>query len=365
MELRPADLGLQRNLALIHQRAQHYLATNHAGGMHRSRARFAQNIAGAGGAPGRGSTTAGKQKPLGPLGRLWARMAGMDAETAKAALAGSNQMTNGFVGGFVGGSLGFIMPGFMITLVNASGAGDPPAALGLLFMTMGLAFSSIGVFIPGNLLKRWHQTAITPGEIEGLLADTDVSDTLERSYLMLLREALNQSNLSPEAENDLRAAIRSLGQTIDRIPPLSAGIRVDADELRSEARVAEAEARAESDPVIAASKARRAEALERSARAAEQSALLLRRSAALRDELAAQTEALRLGLAAFYSGAGDITDLSHLSESVRSVAAEASSVADARAELESATLPTPTGLRAGVADGTAAAQPQRVGGGLT
>ncbi|HVK03014.1 MAG TPA: hypothetical protein VM490_06040 [Armatimonadaceae bacterium] len=364
MELRPADLGMERNVALIFQRAQAY--ANAQSGRRAHRVGFAHGIAAGGGAGA--AAMAGGGKPLGTLGRIWARMAGMDEETARAVLTGTGQMTNGFVGGFVGGSLGMIIPGLMMTILGGTGAGDPPLVMGPMFLAMGLGFSSIGIVAPGKMLKRWHQTPLLPGEVEGLLADTDTSDTLERSYLMLLRDALSQANLSPEAETDLRAAIRSLGQAIDRMPPLTTGMRVDAEALREDALSAQAEAAAEPDPVIAASKERRAEALERSAKAAAQSALLLRRTAALREELAAQTEALRLGLAAFYSGGGDAHDLSHLAESVRAVAAEATSVADARAELDappSAATRAADYAAAAAANAAAAAQPQQVGRGLS
>jgi hypothetical protein len=69
---------------------------------------------------------------------------------------------------------------------------------------------------------------------------------------------------------------------------------------------------------------------------AERSARLQRRTHALRDELSAQIESLRLGLTNFQSSAGDVSSLSDLAEAVQTVAVQAASLADARAELDNA-----------------------------
>jgi hypothetical protein len=63
----------------------------------------------------------------------------------------------------------------------------------------------------------------------------------------------------------------------------------------------------------------------------------VRRAHALRAELTAQMDALREGLTGFHVGMADTTLLTHLAEDARRVAAEASAVAQARAELDAPT----------------------------
>ncbi len=93
-------------------------------------------------------------------------------------------------------------------------------------------------------------------------------------------------------------------------------------------------AQAEPDRIVAASLVRRAEALQRRADATHRSSLLVRRLGALRQEMAAETEALRAGLSAYYTGANDIADLTQMAEDIRRVAAEATALTAAREELD-------------------------------
>ena len=54
--------------------------------------------------------------------------------------------------------------------------------------------------------------------------------------------------------------------------------------------------------------------------------MLVRRFSVLRQEMAAETEALRASLAAYYTGAHDIADLTRLAEDMQRVAAEAAAM---------------------------------------
>jgi len=80
----------------------------------------------------------------------------------------------------------------------------------------------------------------------------------------------------------------------------------------------------------------RDEALERRADATQRAGQMVRRFSALRQEMAAETEALRAGLAAYYTGAHDIADLTRLADDIRRVAAEAAAITSAREELDEA-----------------------------
>jgi hypothetical protein len=271
MEIRPADLGRAWQLALIEQRA----AAHDASTRHGSRGRLLSRAF---------TPSSGQSGRPGPLGRFWARGTGFnDREAAEAV------RRMGTAGGLMVG-LGAASAGMAAQVVIILAAHGPPVVAAV-FGTILAALLSAGLTTPGILLRRWSSLPVSQGEVEALLADAN--DDLERSYLSLIRDAL----------------------------------RREAAQLRTRANE-------ETDEVTAASLSRQAEARERSADAAERSSLVLRRTAALRDELAAQTEALRLGLAALYSGAGDAADLSHLAATVRGVADEANAVADARAELD-------------------------------
>jgi hypothetical protein len=316
MEIQPADLGAERNLALIERRAVAYAATTR----HGRRGRMLRALS----SPGAG------EPRLGLLGRFWARGTGLDDKDAVEAMRRMGSATTSMVAGMIGASSAIAFPAIV-----AGMNGHPGVAL--VFGAMWAAMASVGLIMPRALLHRWHKTPVTPHEIDEMLGESH--DELERSYLALVRDALRQEGVTAEAADDVRNSIRALGEAIDRLPPVTTTTAADVATLRREAGLLRTKADAETDAVVGASLSRQAEARERSANAAEKSSLLLRRTAALRDELSAQTESLRLGLVALYSGAGDVADLSHLAATVRGVADEANAVADARAELDSPVVP--------------------------
>ena len=152
--------------------------------------------------------------------------------------------------------------------------------------------------------------------------------------MLLLRDILRHDGLPTRAEEELRTSLRALGDAIVGLPPLPPeSASQDPKLLLDEAEACRQRGIHEADPTVSESLLRQAEALARSADAVARSAQMFRRNADLRDELRVQADALRLGLAAQSpdrSGAGELTTLA---EATRRVAAEAASLAAARAEL--------------------------------
>ena len=210
---------------------------------------------------------------------------------------------------------------------------------------------------PRRLVARKHgqmfERAVTPGEIAALLPQAH--DELERSYLTLVMDVVRQEvagaqEQGPASGTDLRSALRALGDAIDKLPAtravghLSLGGEtpdIMTEVLRRTAAETLIQAQAEPDRVVAASLIRRVEALHRRADATMRANVLVRRFAVLRQEMAAETEALRAGLAAYYTGAHDIADLTRLAEDMQRVAAEAAAMTAAVEEVDAWMLGAP------------------------
>jgi hypothetical protein len=274
---------------------------------------------------------------------MWAKGTGLTDEQAARALPVTGSMTLGLFWGL--GATG----GGLAALGMLLGAVTGKVELAAIFGAFGTSLALPGVLVPGPFFRSLHKKPLRSAEIESLLAaPAGQNSELERAYLNLVLTAVRRPAAAsgvPEAETEVRDALRALGEAIDRLPLDSSGGGqvVDAATLRRESAAVIEQANREPDDVIADSLRRRAEALARSADAAERSSLVLRRTAALKSELLAQTEALRLGLAAFDAGAGMFAstaawgagaDLSRLAESVRDVAREAQNAAVARNELD-------------------------------
>lgn len=312
MELIPADLGDSRAIALFQMRAAQ--VNNAMGARNRLR----------------GSLTTASAPTA--LNRLWARESGLGEEAGLVALNGTRGRLLGLMGGFgAGWGVGFGMPAVII----ASQAHEPAAfvtatVMGAMAAT-GIAIATLG---PRNMVRRWGKTPLSSQEIDVLLGAEE--DSLERSYLLLIREALAQENLPEGAQKELKEAIKILGQALDRLPPVPAETsQRDTNSLRAEAIDLREQALQERDRVAAESLERRADALERSAIAMEKSATLLRRNSLLRQELQAQLEALRLELGSTVSTGADASSLAQVSQVARGVAREADALVTARAELDS------------------------------
>ena len=183
--------------------------------------------------------------------------------------------------------------------------------------------------------RRLYETPVSGAEVASLLPQTH--DELERSYLTLVMDVSRQE-VQTAAGANLRAALRSLGEAIDKLPATRVMVSDDHDIITEVLQRTAAEtlrkAQEEPDRIAAASLMRRVEALHRRADATKRANTLTRRFSVLRQEMAAETEALRAGLTAYYSGAHDIADLTQLAEDMQRLATEAASLTDAVEEVD-------------------------------
>ena len=310
MELRPGDLGDNRAVDLFRLRATAQFTTRRAG---RLRAALS----------GKGT----------PLDRFWASATGLSEPAATTAVKSVNGQLIGMLGGFGGGwGLGFGMP----AVIMAS-QGEPIGAA--IFGAMSIAGMAMGTLLPKSMVRRWGATPLAEAEVEELLQTED--DDLERSYLLLVREALRQQDLPGPAEHELREAIRVLGEALDHLPPApTETAQRDANSLRAESAQLRQQGLQETDRVASDSLERRADALERSAAAVEKSSTLLRRNSLLRQELQAQLEALRLELTSATVIGSDAGGLAQVASVARGVAREADALTAARRELETPSVQT-------------------------
>ncbi|WP_395088797.1 hypothetical protein [Armatimonas sp.] len=316
MELTPADLGDSRAIALFQMRAAQVNASQR---------------------PSRRLHNA--LLPVGKstlLSRMWAKETGLTGEAAQTAVNSASRPLYGIAGGLGGGwGFGFGFP----ALLMAAQAGQRPEMLIMagIFGAMSLTGFGIATFLPGNLVRRWGKTPLNAHELDTLLAQEE--DELERSYLLLIREALDQPSLPDAAQKELKEAIKVLGMALDRLPPAPAETaNRNTEGLRSEAEGLRQQALTETDRVASESLERRADALERSASAMEKSATFLRRNSLLRQELQAQLEALRLELGSTSVTGADVGSLAQVASVARGVAREADALATARAELDTPQL---------------------------
>lgn len=232
-----------------------------------------------------------------------------------------------------GNTLSLIWGMSMGVMGLAANGSDPGLTVALM-----VALASTGVAL-GQVIPRWSiwRTCNTPlqeGELDTLL--TDAHDPLEHAYFLLLKDALQQTNLSESAEKELRSALKALGEAMEQLPSAAPdSATADPDTLRAEAKSLRDRGMQEADQTVSDSLLRQADARERSAEAIARSQQTLRRNAVLRDELVAQTEALRIDLAVQSTERSSTGEFANLAESARRVAAEATSLVDARNELDS------------------------------
>lgn len=244
----------------------------------------------------------------------------------------------------------------MLTLANPQSWGEGFPAL---FVSIGTLFCGwfFGFARPRTLVQRkvsqMYAHPVTPGEIAALLPQAH--DELERAYLTLAMDVVRQEvaptpQTGPASGVDLRLALQALGNAIDRLPAtrvvgnLTMGSEtpdIMTEVLRRTAAETLLSAQAEPDRVVAASLIRRVEALHRRADATARASVLVRRFSALRQEMAAETEALRASLAAYYTGAHEIADLTQLAADMERVAAEAAAMTAAVEEVDAAMLAAP------------------------
>ena len=315
MKILPSDLGMQHHAALLRLRAM-------------SAGTGTTGNAGASGSflsmPSKGD----RQAKPGLLGRMWVSGLGLDDSAAASVLDGVKPMSYGTIGGFVGGGgMGMLGP------IIASLANHNPA-LAAVFGAVSMGFVGVGFTSPGLMLRHWNRKPLTSGEMDTLIHSI-AENPLEKTYLMLVRD-LVQQDVPDAAAVEVCQSLNSIGEAIYKLPNVSVYGTQEDDVLLASAEASHQAALQEPDSVIAASLFRRAEAQASAAQAASHSALMIRRAKALRDELMAQMEALRLGIASYQSGETDTTHLTRLAGRVRSVATEATTIAQSKNELEAA-----------------------------
>lgn len=324
MELRPQDLGNSLFSTLMNVRA----VTQRTGTQANS-------------AP-TNSPNAIKSAPAAfrKLERFWLRKSGVSEEQAEIAARAARGVTFGMAIGLPLSGAGFALPMFLLAGSNLS--------ISLLFGAIWAGLGAVGFFVPASILKRMVEASVSEAEIDVLL--DAARDPLEKDLLSLIREMVRRDVLPESLAETVRAATGHLAEAIHSLPPAAPQSAERAPEaLLADAETIHAKGLSEADPVVSESLLRRADAMRRSAEAIGRSQQALRRGAALRDELTAQIEALRFGLASYAADETRAGELAALADSARSIARHATANATARAELERFTAapePEPV-LRAG------------------
>lgn len=294
---------------------------------------------------------------VGRLGRLWIKGMRHDPDVLAATLPMMADHTGPLVAG-----MGTLIPLGGATAVFLFGIEPSVAGATIAAVATGLYGSLVA--IPRRNFRRLHDKPITWEEIEALkgtivgkdelkerpargpimkmfqnlkgTAPRRQGDQLEREYLSLVQDALTIQGLSGAAEVEVKRVLQSVGDAVGALPPAKTSDEEAAD-VAGDAEMLAARALREGDAVIAASLLRQADANLARARAIENNKILARRTHILRDEMIAQVRAVRSLLPALASDAAtaatDFGRFASVSASVQSIASEAVSVEDARAEL--------------------------------
>jgi hypothetical protein len=343
MKIYPKDLGAKRRVAVLRRRA---LAT----------------VGRAAGTP-TGAPDPFLPPPLrkrksrrGTLGRFWARPLKMDVPSEEELLQGIADAP--FVAAAYVLSLCFAPLAFIPALIALSGGAGMAATL--FFLGGFLIFFYFLFCLPRDTLRQMDRRPLSAAEAEALLAGASLQrNRLERSYLGLVLDAIEQdASVSLDTEEHVRGAIRTLGDTISRLPAAtrsgSAASLKPAAALKVEAAARRAEAASETDPIVAASLSRQADDLERRAALGASADGPARRAATLRRELTGQIETLRAGIVTHDPSEMDPHAIQRLAQAVEQVAGDAGHVTDARGELDADQIAR---LFASSGSATAAASP--------
>lgn len=266
---------------------------------------------------------------MGLLGRFYARGSGLTREQAARALpaSGSALGSNWAVWGFS------IFSGF-IPMVLAKTHVLTPEGVSIMLPAMTAFFGWLGASAGRHMFQSYHKP-LQPGEVATVLAN--VTDPLDRAFLELVHEAVRLPG-SEQSEEQLRAAITSLAEALERLPAVYSE-EVDTSALRLEANEVLIQSRHESDPVLAESLSRRWRALLQRAESEESAQTYARRTAGLRAELLAQTEALRSALRAVDPCSPGTSSLVPLAEAALALNQQAYGLASAHAELAESLSP--------------------------
>ncbi len=315
MEIYPHDLGTENYLAILRRRLSPVTGTS----PHRAVGMTAA------------APTAPEFKPLRNrrLRKYWTR--GLDlneAESEKVASLAWNSAPG--TGARVVSIIFSIYLGLFAVGTLVGGA--YLATLAILIGWMALVFGMLAS--PRQTLHKAHQRALEPMEIEALLPTS--RGRLETTYLNLIRDAQQTEIASNTAQEDIRAALRAMGETITRLPADPVRPQ-DAAALTQSVQTLRVQASAETDGVVRDSLLRQAATLEKQIGSANEAAKSARRAQTLRREVRVQMDALRSALLAFNDGAltahqtGALTTA--LSDAMQQVATETHAIALARQEL--------------------------------
>ena len=312
MEIYPRDLGTENYLAILRRRLSPVTGTAH----------FRGHVP---------APAPHEAKPLRNrrLRRYWTR--GLNLSETESDKVGSIAWNSAPGTGARVVSIIFSIYLGMFTIITLAN-GVFPAAMMLFLVWVGLIFGMMAS--PKQALRKAHQRPLDNMEIEALLPTT--RGRLESAYVNLVRDAQQTEVPSSAAQNDIRAALRAMGETISQLPAEAVRPQ-DAAALRQSAQTLRSQAAGESDSVVRDSLLRQAVTLEKQIGSAGDVAKSARRVQTLRREVRVQMDAMRSALLAFNDGAiathqtGMQTNA--LSDAMQHIAQEAQAVSQARQEL--------------------------------
>lgn len=339
MELLPKDLGIRRQVALTLLRSSE-LSGQYAAQMsapqvvsqaevfrtaYTDMGRMARDVS------AKVSANPNEKLTTNPFTRAYMSVMDMPPQAAQQVISTQGGLIGGLAGGFGGGfGGGFMIPALMMFLVGKAKI----LPLAVVFFMLGLFGLIFGLVWPALLLRKWSSKALTTSEV-ALLVNATKEDILEQEYLHLVQDALLFVPSNERTAKELKEAIRSLGEAIDRLPPART-VSVNVAELQADLERVLADAQNEQDAVIRESLNRRANAIRQSLQGAKRSERNNRRADALREELVAQVRALRISLSDRYERSEDSIQLDGLADSMSRINREADAIADAELELEEA-----------------------------
>ncbi|MES2459401.1 MAG: hypothetical protein V4671_02370 [Armatimonadota bacterium] len=317
MEIYPRDLGSENYLAILRRRLSPVTGMAH----HR-----AHGIGMTAAAP-----TATDFKPMRNrrLRRYWTRGLNLSEEEAEKAASLAWNSAPGTGARVVSIIFSIYLAIFTIATVAS---GVYPATFALFVGWVALMFGMMAS--PRQALHKAHQRALEPMEIENLLPTA--RGRMETTYLNLIRDARQTEIPSVAAQEDIRVALRAMGETIAQLPADPVRPQ-DAATLTRSVQTLRTQASGETDSVVRDSLLRQAATLEKQIGSADASAKSARRAQALRREVRVQMDALRNALLSFNDGAlaahqtGALTTA--LSDAMQQVATETHAIALARQEL--------------------------------
>lgn len=315
LEIYPRDMGTENYLTLVRSRLSPMTSAAHY---------RAPGLVVASAAPHEARPLRNRR-----LRRYWTR--GLNLNEEEAEKVGSIAWNSAPGTGARVGSAIFSLYLVIFGIITLS-SGAVPAAMALFIGWLALIFGMMAT--PRQALRRAHQRPLDSMEIETLIPTA--RGRLETAYVNLVRDVLQTEVPSPAAADEIRAALRAMGETISQLPAEPVRPQ-DAAALTQSMMALRTQASAETDSVIRDSLLRQAVTLEKQIGSANDAAKSARRVQTLRREVRVQMDALRSALLSFNDGAvtthqtGAVTTA--LSDAMQHIAQEAQAVSLARQEL--------------------------------